>query len=361
MVVMAAAGLCTSAAGQGSSVPVLEPSLTNPGARSLGLGGAFVALADDATAAFANPAGLVQLLRPEISAELRAWNQADAPGSISPSGIGFASFVWPRERWSLAVYGQTLASLEQPLGLTLETGGEPGSTAFNPWFTVLDLVNLGFSAAWSATEELSFGLGVSAKRGSFTASGFSLDLGSGPFQLWERSVHDSASSTGWIGGVLWSPTSSWSLGAAYRSGATLGFDLTPVGIDPAATSDLEARIPDVAAVGASWRSASGRLLVSVEWERLNSPTAVRSRLHLGGEWILDATPLMGLRLGLWRDPGVSTSGSGTNPSGGLSPPGDDVLHTAFGFGIVLRRVQLDLAFDLSSEVDTGSVSAIFTF
>jgi hypothetical protein len=39
----------------------------NPGARSLALGGAFTGLADDATVAFTNPAGLVQLSRPEVS------------------------------------------------------------------------------------------------------------------------------------------------------------------------------------------------------------------------------------------------------------------------------------------------------
>lgn len=33
----------------------LEFSVSNPGARSLGFGGAFVALADDATAAFPDP------------------------------------------------------------------------------------------------------------------------------------------------------------------------------------------------------------------------------------------------------------------------------------------------------------------
>ena len=54
--------------------PSLEFSFSNPGARSMALGGAFVALADDATAAFANPAGLVQLMRPEVSAELRHWS-----------------------------------------------------------------------------------------------------------------------------------------------------------------------------------------------------------------------------------------------------------------------------------------------
>jgi hypothetical protein len=46
-------------------------SLANPGARSLGLGGVFVALADDATAALADPAGLVQLTEPEVSVEGR--------------------------------------------------------------------------------------------------------------------------------------------------------------------------------------------------------------------------------------------------------------------------------------------------
>ena len=50
--------------------PFLETSFSSPGARSLSLGGAFVAMADDATAAFANPSGLVQLARPEVSIEL---------------------------------------------------------------------------------------------------------------------------------------------------------------------------------------------------------------------------------------------------------------------------------------------------
>jgi len=71
----------------------LQFSFSNPGARSLGLGGAFVALADDATAAFANPAGLVQLTRPEVSIEGRYWSYSTpftAGGRISgqPTGIG---------------------------------------------------------------------------------------------------------------------------------------------------------------------------------------------------------------------------------------------------------------------------------
>src|SRR5215475_9229006 len=44
-----------------------------PGARSLALGGAFVGVADDATAAWSNPAGLLVLTRPEVSIEGRHW------------------------------------------------------------------------------------------------------------------------------------------------------------------------------------------------------------------------------------------------------------------------------------------------
>src|SRR5437867_8648623 len=46
----------------------------NPGARSLGLGGAFISLADDATAAQANPAGMTNLSSSQFFMELRYAN-----------------------------------------------------------------------------------------------------------------------------------------------------------------------------------------------------------------------------------------------------------------------------------------------
>src|SRR6266852_3106701 len=47
----------------------------NPGARSLGMGGAFLGLADDASASEANPAGLTVLRRPEVSLEVRNYQE----------------------------------------------------------------------------------------------------------------------------------------------------------------------------------------------------------------------------------------------------------------------------------------------
>jgi long-subunit fatty acid transport protein len=44
-----------------------SPNPVGSGARAIGMGGAFIAIADDATAASWNPAGLIQLERPELS------------------------------------------------------------------------------------------------------------------------------------------------------------------------------------------------------------------------------------------------------------------------------------------------------
>ncbi|MEW5804223.1 MAG: outer membrane protein transport protein [bacterium] len=67
-------GVCSSlfypAFGADYDTKIEIPSSWNPvgsGARALGMGGAFIAVADDATAASWNPGGLIQLKHPEIS------------------------------------------------------------------------------------------------------------------------------------------------------------------------------------------------------------------------------------------------------------------------------------------------------
>src|SRR5947207_8864896 len=57
------------------SLSGLQFNFGNPGARSLGMGGAFIGLADDASAAEANPAGLTILRKPEISIEGRNYQE----------------------------------------------------------------------------------------------------------------------------------------------------------------------------------------------------------------------------------------------------------------------------------------------
>ncbi|MGR3319728.1 MAG: OmpP1/FadL family transporter [Candidatus Anammoxibacter sp.] len=63
------------------------PLPTGSGARALGLGGAFIAVADDATAASWNPAGLIRLERPEASI-VGSYLLADQDFSAGNSGLG---------------------------------------------------------------------------------------------------------------------------------------------------------------------------------------------------------------------------------------------------------------------------------
>jgi len=73
----------------------LQFNFGNPGARSLGMGGAFLGLADDASAAEANPAGLTILRKMEFSLEARNYEEAQ---QFSTSGT---STVVTLPRWQV--------------------------------------------------------------------------------------------------------------------------------------------------------------------------------------------------------------------------------------------------------------------
>ena len=66
-----------------------SPNPVGSGARAVGMGGAFIAVADDATAASWNPGGLIQLERPEISMVGSYFDRTDdfsSDSSSDPSG-----------------------------------------------------------------------------------------------------------------------------------------------------------------------------------------------------------------------------------------------------------------------------------
>ena len=240
--------------------PALEFNFSNPGARSMALGGAFVALADDATAAFANPAGLVQLSRPEISLELRRRDYSSpyteggralgAPTGFgidtvdgvrtefsneTTSGVSYLSFVYPGKKWSLALYRHQLADFVFRTEVNGLFGDVPDGVRRNDdqrAVIELDVVGTGLAAAFQVTEGLSFGLGVSYFSGivenqaglyfidsyptddSFYESNSFL-----PNRLYTTSSFVSdTSDLGFNFGVLWKFAESWRLGGVYRQG-----------------------------------------------------------------------------------------------------------------------------------------------
>ncbi|MCB1055358.1 MAG: outer membrane protein transport protein [Acidobacteria bacterium] len=258
------------ASAQPVTVPRFDFSFSNPGARSQGFGGAFAALADDATAAFANPAGLVQLTEPEVSAELRYWHRTPsflAGGRFEgeTTGIGldttngpvfgqdssrtfgpsFAAVVIPKGRWSFALYGHRLADLEQVAdsqGFFLsrpfvdfgqESSGVdrfPGSRE-----TIeLDAVSAGLATGVKLSERLSLGLSVvytdvrlDARSAFYLTDDPSEDSLFGTIHyLPERRISESKlraddSDVTWSAGLLWNVSARFALGLFYRRGASV--------------------------------------------------------------------------------------------------------------------------------------------
>jgi hypothetical protein len=94
-----AGGLARPAAAQSPiGTLIAEQSRTNftflgAGARAMGLGGAFIAVADDATAVSFNPAGLAQLLQPEVSFVTRGTQRSVGYQDFATSGQGRALAV----------------------------------------------------------------------------------------------------------------------------------------------------------------------------------------------------------------------------------------------------------------------------
>lgn len=192
-------------------------NFSNPGARARGIGGAFVALADDATASLANPAGLAFLDR-QFSLEYIHDEERAPVGQVTQGGvvrtvgteadiytaendpfrvwgesesdrINHASFVFPvaRKKVGLAIYYSALAELSQEyeVGVGMwcvdqgtpynpnagESCQDPGDLRglFHPQTVVASLETklLGGGFGWKLSDSFSIGLSAAYVKTSF--------------------------------------------------------------------------------------------------------------------------------------------------------------------------------------------------
>ena len=397
---------------QPTTIPRFDFSFSNPGARSLGFGGAFAALADDATAAYTNPAGLVQLTQPEVSLELRLWNRSPrflSGGRIEgePTGIGidtvsgltlgrdssedfqpaFASVVLPKGRWSFALYAHQLALFEQAAesqGFFFEEDPFLGNRFPATLEGVeLDVLTLGFAAAWRVSDRLSLGIGA-VFSDTFLGTTSGAFLADSPEEAFDRVTFrpERRLSTNTLdldgtdltfnAGLLWRLSDQVSGAIFYRQGAEASgistFELGPaIPGDGIFSNPAVFNVPDVAGLGLAYRSKSGRFTLTTELDWVGyegliliDDTELRSdvgreyrdawEIHGGAEYALVRTDrILALRAGAW----VERNGEDFD--------GDEVTHYTAGLGFVARGIQVDLAADLSEEVDTFSVSMIYTF
>jgi len=102
--------LCLAGQAQAQLVQTVEisssPNPVGSGARAMGMGGAFIGVADDATAASWNPAGLIQLETPEVSivgaynnrtedTTYKAFPEASGPQTTSTYELNYLSAAYP--------------------------------------------------------------------------------------------------------------------------------------------------------------------------------------------------------------------------------------------------------------------------
>jgi long-chain fatty acid transport protein len=437
--------LCGASAGAQTNAEInagIQFNFSTPGARSLGLGGAFIGLADDATAAFTNPAGLTVLTKPEVSAEVGRWNYTsefvDSGHSFGqPSGtpidtvaglrlgtsendvtgLSFASFVYPHNRWAVAVYRHELAKFET--GVESQGAFVGGGRLFPVQANFdLEVVNLGLAGAFRLTDKFSLGLGVSSydfqldsrtNRYFVASSGTGAGGFYGPPDRSAGNVVNRQTLTGddrdlsFNAGLRWALSEKWGLGAVYRQGPKFEFDaINESGPRSAAFSLKQTaafNTPDVFGLGLAFRPTDA-VTITLDWDRIkysslaeNSvnifylPTdatadaaAYRAatkhltvddanEIHLGFEYILlNLHYPLALRLGGWSDPDHrirfegAAADSASQTLATLFQPGDDDIHYAAGFGVVFgERFQVDAAADFSDAVDTASLSGVLRF
>jgi long-chain fatty acid transport protein len=401
-------------AAQPLTIPRFDFSFSNPGARSLGFGGAFAALADDATAAYANPAGLVQLTRPEVSFEARLHSRSPsfiAGGRVegTPTGQGldttrglvfdrdhsqgfgpsFAAVVLPRGRWSFVFYGHELADFREKApsqGFFFTEGRSVPSRER----VDLQVPTAGVAAAWRLDDRWSFGLGLVFSRVSLATrsdaflpddSSFESFLGGDFFgrssflpgqRLSSSTLTFHGTDLTGTAGALWRLSEQTSAGLFYRQGAEVrgsaDFVSGPASPFPYALATGAAfKVPDVTGLGLAHRSRSGRVTVTGEVDHVGYSGLVKidnsEELEVGSREYLDAWEYhLGAEYALLQSNPIVAFRAG----GWIEANGDDVrkrrlTHLSAGMGIALRAWQLDLAGDFSEEGDSLSLSLLYAF
>jgi len=289
----------------------LQFRLTNPGARAQAMGGAFIGLADDTTAIFANPAGLVRMVSTTAVLEVNS-TRRDNPipfyqGRITQeliqdfsfdletrtfgettTSVPFFAYVQPKQRVKWGAFYAEQANFQRSfdtgaVGILPQFQGNPDVDLFS--FGVfptsdntldLSLRTLGFSAATTIAPGLSIGATVGFNELDYnTASVTTFD---DPRVVFPEFQLDIAGLEGFIGksftfaeasgtdqqisfnaGVLYSPSDVFHLGFAYKRQPKFDYDylgrqrVQPEVIEVILSGGAEFDVPDSYGFGFSFQ------------------------------------------------------------------------------------------------------------
>jgi long-subunit fatty acid transport protein len=324
------------------------------GARALAMGGAFIALADDATATEFNPAGLWQLRQPEIAAQViytREENRAplrqssidrgeavfldETDSSLIPS---FISFVYPAQRLVVGVSEFTNVYFDRdhvdPAGdVRFEEKGENYAYGLTLTTGITDDIMVGATLRYNTFRYRTDDEFTSIR------DTFESDAPSANF------------------GVIWRVLPRLRVGAVYKGTQDIEGDFAGL--------DVDTELPDTLGGGVVFLpDKRWRILVDmdrVNWSKFDpNPTDDFEkvdvwRYHAGAEWYA----------GRWKGTGIFLRGGylyeesnayyycpqdRINPIlRDLSAETDPVHHYTFGVGLARKSYQFDFGADVTEE------------
>jgi long-chain fatty acid transport protein len=218
-----------------------------PGARAMAMGGAFIGLADDATATASNPAGLTVLTVPEFTTEFKYFGYTSEyiyenrsfetditrkEFDNSVLSVPFVSAVFPYKRFVFFLYRQEVVNYKS----SYRTGAYPilvpgTDLGIHPIDASADLTvtNYGIGVAVKLFEGLS--LAVSPGWSEMKMNSYSAHFNPYPFDFstptnfsrdsvdlfFENRIEDDDRGFSINAGVLWNPHPKLTIGAVYRS------------------------------------------------------------------------------------------------------------------------------------------------
>jgi long-subunit fatty acid transport protein len=382
--------------------PGLQVQFAPPGARALGMGATFVAVADDATAAVSNPAGLIILSRPEVSAQFRYSSftstspfGADLPDSEESIGsVSFASFVYPKKSFALgffynqptnfkAAYNASWTNYDSDIRRDVtETLSSSQSVKFE---------NFGASAAFKLGESVSVGgsiRGTRVSREMSFAYSWSAAVTPPTSVTFKDGASGSPTEVSFGAGVLVNPNGRFSVGANYSYGPEVnigrtwsvqrsGFFVDPEHPPQESGTDEPSpfNVPDTFGAGFAFRPTDKWVIAAevlgVKYSDLEIKTTEgdvaelqfddKAEFHVGAEYTLMSgkTPVS-LRAGYFYDP--DHDGVGDQDGDGIEDLDTTQHHVTFGAGFVANnKVQVDFAANIAKYVKEALVSVVIRF
>ncbi len=325
------------------------------GARALSMGGAFIGLGDDATATEFNPAGLWQLRRPEIAAQIiHTWDERRTGLPFSSIFGGdeiemikkdvrdtywipsFASVVIPTQHVAIGLSEFTNIYSRRSYEDPVEEGGRISS----------NMTNNGYGLTLARRIVDHFNIGTTVRYNIF----YYRD------ELGRRFGEDGFSSKSWSAnfGLLWRPHRLFQIGAVYKM---------PQGIEGEYRGrNIDTELPDTIGLGVAllpddrWRILFD--VDRVQWSRFETSSNSDFyrddvwRYHAGAEWHAATwgSTAFFLRGGYMFEESNALKYKGDDPFFREYMSGaESTQHYTFGFGIARPRYQFDVGVDLTEE------------